>query len=231
LKKITKRALWKYTSLFYNRCDQVIAPSEEIRKELKKHGVRREIAVIPTGIEIEKRKPVRHMGKIILHVGRLSKEKNVQFIIKSLRNILKEDVKLVVASDGPYKNELMKLTKKLGIKNITFTGYLSQKELEKLYSKSDLFVMASKSETQGIVLAEAMAFSLPIIIIDSPVTGNFVRKNKIGLVVKERNFAKGVKKMLYNDNFRRRFTKKLSVKEYDIKNCTDKLIEVYSELL
>lgn len=233
IKRITKKALWKYSSLFYNNCSCVIAPSEEIRNELKRHDIRKEIAVIPTGIEIKIRRPIRHRGKIILHVGRITKEKNIHFILKALKNVLKEDAKLVITSDGPSKDELVKLSKKLGIeRNVIFTGYVSQKNLEELYSKSDLFVMASKSETQGIVLIEAMAFSLPVVVLKSPVIGNFVGRNNIGFVTNEKNFAKEVKKMLFNDKIRKRFIKNCrAVKEYNIRNCTDKLIDVYSELV
>ncbi len=225
IEKITKKALWKYTSLFYNKCDCVIAPSEETKKELIKHGIR-QVKVIPTGISLKGR-PVKHKGRTILHVGRLCKEKNIQFIMKALKNILNGDTKLVITSDGPYKEELMKLAKKLKIeKNVTFTGYLSKKELAKVYARSDLFVMASLSETQGIVLTEAMAFSLPVVVLDSPVTGNFVRQNKIGLVAGRKNFASCVKKLL---NCRKKL-RKIALNEYSIKRCTDKLLDIYKRI-
>jgi 1,2-diacylglycerol 3-alpha-glucosyltransferase len=221
MEKITKKALWKYTSLFYNKCDCVIAPSDETRKELKKHGIKN-VKVIPTGISL-KGKPVKHRGKTILHVGRLCKEKNIQFIMEALKNLLVGDTRLVITSDGPYKDDLMKLAKKLKIENnVVFTGYLSEKELGRLYARSDLFVMASKSETQGIVLTEAMAFSLPVVVLDSPVTGNFVRQNKIGLVAGSKNFASCVKKLLQGRKKNVKYPK-----EYDIKKCTDRLMEIY----
>jgi 1,2-diacylglycerol 3-alpha-glucosyltransferase len=226
LKKITKKALWRYTSLFYNRCDCVVVPSNETKKELEKHGIRHTV-VIPTGISL-KGKPVKHKGRTILHVGRLCREKNIQFIMKALKNILSGSTRLVITSDGPYKEELMKLAKRLKIdKNVVFTGYLSEKELAKVYARSDLFVMASQSETQGIVLTEAMAFSLPVVVLDSPVTGNFVRQNKIGLVASRRNFANCVKKMLNTD--RKKFVKRASGK-YSIKRCTDRLLETYKSI-
>ena len=91
--------------------------------------------------------------------------------------------------------------------------------------------MASKSETQGIVLIEAMAFSLPVVVLNSPVIGNFVRKNNIGFTTNEKNFAAQVKKMLYDSTTRKRFIKNSgAIKEYDIRKCTDKLIGIYSEL-
>src|SRR3989338_4484905 len=91
LKKLSKMLLWKYAALFYNECNIVIAPTEEMKELLVRHGVRKEIKVIPAGIEIPHRKKSKaalrnkyrfsEKDKIILHVGRVTKEKNIGLIL------------------------------------------------------------------------------------------------------------------------------------------------------
>ncbi|MEM7819419.1 MAG: glycosyltransferase [Candidatus Aenigmatarchaeota archaeon] len=240
-KYLFKLGSWKYLSWFYNHCDIVIAPSENIKKVLRKNGFKKKIIVIPTGVKIEsKRKIKKHdlrkkynLGneKIILHVGRITKEKNIKFIIKSLKNILKnENIKFVITSDGPYKNELKKYVNNLGLSNkIIFTGYLSNKELNDFYKLSDVFVMASKSETQGLVLVEAAINKLPIVVLDVPVISDFVKENSFGIVSKKKDFSKNINLILNNNLIRKKILKnyKIVAKKYDIEKCTNQLLNIY----
>lgn len=239
IKKIYGALSWSYMSWFHNRCKAVVAPSNTIKNELKKHGIRR-VTVIPTGIEIQKklsRQTVRKKHKIgnekiILHVGRITKEKNIKFIIDSLKEMLSENTRMIITSDGPYKEELEDYVNKLGIgKKITFTGYISKEELRELYTASDVFVMASKTETQGIVLSEAAVNGLPVVVLNAPVISDFVRETKCGLVATENSFSKSVHSVLYGDE-RKYIMKKCKniEKKYSIKKCADDMLKLYSEV-
>lgn len=236
-RKMLKKGLWKYLIWFYNRCDIVIAPTEQIKKVLIKRGVKSKIVVIPTGVEIKSSRKSKaslrktygfsENDKILLHVGRITKEKNIDFIINSLKNLLKDKKhKLIITSDGPYKENLIRSAEKAGINNIIFTGYLSEDKLNDYYRLSDVFVMASKTETQGLVLLEAVNNELPVVVLDAPVISDFVKENNIGLIAKKEEFLEKIKQIESKkfSNF-----KKVSEK-YDIRKCANNLESVYKEL-
>ncbi len=242
-KKMLKKGLWKYLIWFYNRCDVVIAPTEQIKKILIKKGLKSKIVVIPTGVEIKNIKKSKTKlrekygfsinDKILLHVGRITKEKNIEFIISSLKDLLKDNKhKLIIASDGPYKETLAKIAEKIGIKTIFFTGYLDEDKLNDYYRLSDLFVMASKTETQGLVLLEAVNNELPVVVLDAPVISDFVKENNIGLIAKKYDFSNKVKTLAESKELRNKFLKnfKKVSEKYDIKICAENLENVYKEL-
>ncbi len=241
---LTGKAMWKYCSWFYNRCDCIIAPSEEIKELLKKKGFKKEIKVVPTGVRIKradetkaalKKKYGFNSNKVILHIGRITKEKNIMIILDALKKLLKKDkkIKFVIASDGPHRAELENYTERLGLKeNVVFTGYISPKRLYELYRMSDVFVMASKTETQGLVLMEAVTNYVPIVVMNYPVISDFVKKNGVGFVANKNNFSEMVGKALHNRKARKNFMnngKKL-LHEYSINACAKKLAKIYSEL-
>ncbi len=245
VEKITKRFAWKYCSWFYNHCDCVIAPTEDMKEILSKHKFRKRIIVLPTGTDIKKNKNSRSFlrkkysfspsDKIILHVGRITKEKNIEIILDAMKTVIKKnDAKLIITSDGPMRSELEKYAEALGISdNVIFTGYISDHALNDYYQLSDVFVMASKTETQGIVLIEAAANSLPSVVLDADVTAAFVRQNKTGLVANKKDFAKKLQYMLNNNKIKNNLKKNClsAAKKYDIKKCTDDLVQAYSELI
>lgn len=240
IREITKRILWKYVIWFYNKCDAVIVPSPSIKKMLRRHGLKRDIYVIPTGMETDKRRGNRKElrkkygfgpeDKIILHVGRLSKEKNIFFILDSIKKI-KYD-KLIITSDGPVKKALERHAKKNKIPNVIFTGFVPKRHLQDLYSISDVLVFASRSETQALILLEAVFNNLPVVVLSSPVLRDFVIENKIGITSSNRNFGHAVEKVLGNDTLRERFKMncKPARKKYSIESTTAPLIRLYSKL-
>jgi len=231
-KKFLKSIAWRYSSWFYNMCDAVIAPSPEIKTLLQKHGIKRRIEVVPTGIEKPRklkksilRKKCGFSGKekILLHVGRISREKNIGFIINALRNKPKNWV-LIIASDGPYKFHLEKMVSRLGMDGVIFTGFISGKKLNELYYLADALLVASKSETQSIVLAEAVSRGLPAVALSSPVTANFIRKNSAGIATNSEDFFDAIKNTLSGN-------KRVQMKGYMIEETTNSIIEIYKSLI
>ncbi len=238
-RRLAKMLLWKYTALFYNECDIVIAPTGEMKKLLIRHGVRKWIKVIPAGIEIIRSKKSKAAlrkkhgfsgkDKLILHVGRVTREKNIMLILNAMKSL--DGAKLIIASDGPYRNVLENAAKKMGISgSVIFTGFVNEGTLNEFYRMSDVFVMASKTETQGIVLAEAAVQGLPIVALNSPVIADFVAKNGAGLVSDERGFAENVRLVLKNKELRKRFANNGAIKNYDIRKCTRDLADIYLRL-
>jgi 1,2-diacylglycerol 3-alpha-glucosyltransferase len=151
-----------------------------------------------------------------------------------LQKTLKDNTILVITSDGPQKKNIENLCKDLSLTGkVIFTGYLDKEKLDDYYSMADIFVMASKTETQGIVLFEAMKHQLPVVVLESPVIGSFVKKHKIGVVASRNNFAHSVSRILKNSKLQKKYslTGKKTAKEYDIRNSVKNLIDFYKNVI
>jgi len=179
---LIKKFTIQLTAGYANLCDSVVAPSQTIKNLLKKRKVKSRIEVIPTGIKVEDYS--RGQGKkfrdthnisedkfLVGFVSRIAKEKNIYFLAKAAAKLLKEtkDAHFLIVGDGPDKNSLEAFFKKQGLEDrATFTGTLNGKDLADAYKAMDLFSFASFTETQGLVIQEAMAASLPVVALDAP---------------------------------------------------------------
>jgi len=156
------------------KTDCIIVPTEKVRMILQGYGVDRSIRVIPTGIDLgrfavsaDTEKLNQSLGipegnRILLYVGRLAREKNLEEIMIYFSKIRHERLTFLIVGDGPYRTELEKTAVRLGIeKNVVFTGMISPERIAPYYHLGDLFVSASGSETQGLTYAEALASGLP----------------------------------------------------------------------
>jgi len=176
-----------------NAVNALISPSIAMRDILRRYGVRTPISVIPTGIDLENwRTPTapdpRHaLGlsstqPMLLFVGRLAFEKNVEFLLNMLTRLIEQrpDTCLVLAGEGPAEKHLRKLTAQLGLEaHVHFVGYLPRDgQLQALYRAADAFVFASATETQGLVLVEALALGLPVVALAEMGTRDVVREGE-----------------------------------------------------
>ena len=168
----------RFSSSQCNQAQGVIAPSTVIVDLLKKYGVKNNIKIIPTGINSQKFKHgdggkfrkkfnISPHKKILLNVSRVAYEKNIGLLIQLVDKVRKHmpDIMLVIAGEGPAKNAYMEQAKKLNLgEHIAFVGYLDRdSELIDCYHSADLFVFSSVTETQGLVLLEAMAAGTPVV--------------------------------------------------------------------
>jgi glycosyltransferase involved in cell wall biosynthesis len=238
LMKPAQRFAWNWCRRFYNRCDSVIAPSQATARLLKQKGVSKPIRIIPTGISITKpvgkrtaavfRKKYKLHGKVLLHVGRVTREKNIETIIDAVAKI--QDARLAIASDGPHLPELKKYAERKSLGGrVRFLGYLSKRELATAYAAADLFVCASKSETQGIVLLEAAVSALPIVALDAPVVSDFIRENRVGIISNELDFARKILSALNDTKLHSRVSSraKAIAQKYSIERCAKELVNLY----
>jgi glycosyltransferase involved in cell wall biosynthesis len=161
-----------------NAVDAVIAPSPQMAESLRAYGVRPEIRVIPTGLDA-----ARHAGgdrarfrarhgiapgrPVALVVSRVAHEKNIGFLIGALGRLSRRipDSLLVIAGEGPALEPLKRDVAARGLGgHVLFVGYLDRAgPLLDCYRAADVFVFASRTETQGLVLLEAMAAGLPVV--------------------------------------------------------------------
>ena len=199
-----------YIKSFCNRVDCVITPTNKVSNELRSIGVRTRIEVVPTGMDMalaEKADPkgVRYNhgipkhAKVLLFVGRLAKEKNLDFLLKAFEAIRgdRNDLYLLIAAGGPMNSEL----KGRGIRNAIFAGAVGYPEIFNYYAASDIFVFSSLSETQGLVLAEAMACGIPQVAVAAQGVSDVVVDGVPGFVTKESidDFAAKVSELLSDD--------------------------------
>ena len=167
-----ERLAWIYLRNLLKRADGVIAPTASTAAELKRNGViAKEMRIVPTGIDIARfsadgdgskiRERYGLDGKVAIHVGRMSYEKNIDLVLRAVAGI--EDIKIMIVGKGPAKDDLKKLTEELGIEDrVIFTGFVPDDELPEYYAAADVAVSASKFETQGLSVIEAMACGLPV---------------------------------------------------------------------
>lgn len=237
-----KKITWQTVNKIYSNCDLVIAPSLPIKDLLIKQGFKKNIEVLPSGIDGRIFTPDRiykKSGFKILHVGRISYEKNVDVILKAFKIILDllPTTKLIIAGDGPALNDIKDLSYKLDIyKNIEFTGFIDRGNLPKLYKEADVFVTASTMETLGLVVLEAMSCGLPVVAVNKYALPWLVKNNKNGFIIKpfsETEMAEGLIKILNNKTLATKFSKQ-SIKfaqNYNISDIIVKLENIYEKLL
>jgi len=168
--KHSKRIFYRYITFLYNFSDYIIFPSEHARKEANLNGLGKNLLneVISNGIDIYKFSPAKKRQKRILFVGRLMKEKCIPTFIEASAIVsrIHPEYEFIIAGDGYLKESLKELANKINPK-IRFTGFISDEELVKLYQTSQIFVLPSESELQGIVLLEAMSTGMVTIASDS----------------------------------------------------------------
>ena len=179
---LLKRYVIELATGYANLCDHVIAPSESIRDILVKRKVQTPITVIPTGVDMDRfargdgtefRKEfgIATDGFVVGHIGRLAPEKNLEFLAMAVCEFIKfhSNAYFVAVGDGPSKSIIESLFRRHRIHERLFlTGSLEGKKLVEAYHAMDVFAFASQTETQGMVLTEAMAAGVPVVAVDAP---------------------------------------------------------------
>ncbi|MCU0833418.1 MAG: glycosyltransferase [Chromatiaceae bacterium] len=173
-----RAAARRFSASQCNAVDALVVPSRAMLDVLHGYGVGTHAEVIPTGIELDRfssgdgarfreRHDIAPARPVLVHVGRLAFEKNIDFLLHVLVRVRRQvpDVLLVIAGEGPARRELEALSTRLGLRDhVLFVGYLSRDgALEDCYCAGAAFVFASRTETQGLVLLEAMALGVPVV--------------------------------------------------------------------
>ena len=155
----------------------VVAPSRKVEKLLRDYGVRCRIEVIPTGVdlgayrqepdaarmaELRRRWALKEGRTVLLYLGRMAKEKNLERLIDQIAAAGRRDVTLLLVGDGPDREEVLDYAREKGL-DVVFTGMVPHGEVADYYRLGDLFVTASTSETQGLTYFEALAAGVPVL--------------------------------------------------------------------
>lgn len=218
----SSKKIVEYLTLFY--CDktasELIVPTKKTYDLFKeKYQVDRNIHIIPTGIELErfyieqidkkgldllrKKEKIKKDDFVLLFIGRLAQEKNVVYLLDVVRDIIPKcpKLKLMIVGDGPDFEEYKQIVDKYNIQdNVIMTGKVDWEKVPYYYHLSSAFITASKTETQGLTVIEAMASSVPPICIDDESFRNTVVDGLNGRIFNTEDECKNIIIELYNDH-------------------------------
>lgn len=235
---------------YANSSDALIAPTQGVADKIKGWGVRRKINVIPTGVieaqfenpdrkKIRDRYGIRDNEILLVLISRLTEEKNVEFLLRALVPVIKKhtNVKFLLGGEGYLAGKIKTMAKKSNIKDsVIFSGLVSREEVKNYLLAGDIFVHASKSETQGMILSEAMYMGLPIVAINATGANDLIENNVSGLLVKDslEEFSQGVKSLIDNSSLRKNLgknAKRIAGEKYASKVCAGEMLIVYEKAI
>ncbi len=207
---------WKYMHWFYGQLDTIFVNSEQYRQSWIDRGLdAAKIRILPRGLDTRLFTPGRSepdfwkqfgsngSGVRLLFVGRISKEKDLDILVQSFRQLREEKVpvQLSIVGHGPFSKELAEM-----LPEACYTGYLTGTELAKAYASSDVFVFPSTTDTFGNVIIEAQAAGLPVIVSDIGGPRELVSDGVNGLITKARDvadFTQAIRRLVEDEALRK----------------------------
>jgi len=245
---VLERGLRLYLRVFLRKSTGVVVPSRAILEEILELSPEARVAdVIPTGVDPDRFSPavsgqsVRtkwglNGSDVILHVGRIAPEKNLGTLIHAFPRIQEEnpDTKLLVVGSGPYLERYYDLVRHMDLSgDVIFTGFVPDVDLPKYYAAADTFAIASKFETQGIVVLEALAAGRPVAGANFRAIPEFVHEGENGFLFNPSDMqgcAEAVLRCLEGRNAMRAAARE-SALPFSVVKCTRRLEDVYERLL
>jgi len=241
----TRKLMTYWTYLF----DKVIAPTEKIRELLEEWGVpSHKLATIPTGIDTSSfSQPVKwnirniysipEDEKILLFVGRIGKEKNIDFLLRTFKKLLEKrrDVHFVIIGEGEEKGSLESLAEELQISDrVYFTGGRDRKDVIDSYNVADIFWFASFSETQGLVILESLTAGTPVVALGRLGVYELLKNKESGGIMldelEEEAFINGVESLLDDkEEYEKRalMGKKFVKKNFSLQHSVEEMLKLY----
>lgn len=253
--KLMKKMGQDIVKFYLKRADKIIVPTANIGKVVQRYGIEKEVHILPTGIPDSflyckkenidcfraaffEKNPALQNKRILLYVGRIVKEKNLDFLFSVLESVLSviPNVALLFVGGGPELKAMQEAAHTSPLKeNIFFTEYRPRNELIYYYHLSDIFVFPSLTETQGLVTIEAMAAGLPVVAIGAKGTVDVMQGNNGGFMVENDMliFAKRVIELLSDEALYE--TKRREAvqwgKKWALSSLALRLVNIYAECL
>lgn len=240
-----KRGLVAYLQNYCQSTNLIVAPSSMAKRALRRWRIDRPVEVVPSGVDLSlfpadqeaaRRQLRQKLGiastdLVLLYVGRLSKEKNLSFLLRAFSQIRERNIKLVLVGGGPL---LKTINPELRPEIIT-TGEVPYPEILKYYLVGDVFVFASTSETQGLVLAEAKAAGLPVVALFAGGLVDTVRNGLDGYLLprQETVFIEHLQRLLGDPTWRAKLAaaaRQDAVERFAAKVVAKKMESVYNSL-
>jgi len=240
---------WRYFLKIFSQVDAVTTPTLTGAKLLANIGLKKEVIPISCGIDFKIFNPLNNGDylkakynlpdkPILLYLGRLDKEKNVNELIDAFALVLKKvDAHFLIAGFGAEEENLKKQAERLKIKDaVTFTGFVSDEDKPNFYAVADCFAIACLVELQSIVTMEAMASGLPVAAVDALALPHLVRDGENGCLFPPRDIGRlsdCLTSILSDRNLRVRMSEASLniIKEHDINNIIIKYEEIYNQVI
>jgi 1,2-diacylglycerol 3-alpha-glucosyltransferase len=239
--RMTRSAAVGLTRAYANVADAVIVPTPAMETHLRAIGVTSRIDVVPSGIDVgffaggRRREDVRARFGVapgetmVLMVGRLAKEKNLELALAAFAALRMPAAKLVIVGDGPEREHLAASAARAGIaQSAHFAGELPRAELPDAYGSADVFLFTSRSETQGLVLAEALAAGLPVVAVDAPQTRDVLGDAGSVVAADAERLADALRAAI---STARPPTDPAAAARFDTRRLVDRIIALYVSLL
>jgi 1,2-diacylglycerol 3-alpha-glucosyltransferase len=191
------RGAIRWSAGFADTADLVLAPSDFVARRLRAQGVRRPIEVLPTGIDLDRFRPgdradarrtlrLAADDRVLLYVGRLDREKNLEFLLEAIARVRVPRVRLLLVGRGTQVAALRRAAEARGVADrVDLRGGSPPDGLPAYYRAADAFVFASTTETQGLAVLEAMACGLPVVAVRATGIEEVVAEGVSGLLVPE----------------------------------------------
>ncbi len=214
----TSRAyiLWRIKRMLL-KCNRVIAPSNAVERVVLRLMPGAPTRVVPTGVDVARfaggeRSATRKVLGLapeevaLLYVGRLASEKNLGFLLRSVAPVLKnQPAKLVLVGGGPSMEVLKRQATTLGIASrVVFAGFVEPEHINNFYAMADVFTFASRTETQGLSIAEALCAGLPCVVVNAMGAAEAIEPGEDGFLVppQENRFRAAVEQLVCDGELR-----------------------------
>lgn len=246
---LVKRWAWKQFRSVFERIDIVTCPTQTAVQVVQRNDLRKMALVVSNGVDLSK----FHVGNngaylkekykipgepILLYVGRIDQEKNIDMVLRALALVTKKiNIHFVVAGDGEKKGDLKKLIKELNLeKFVSFTGYVLNEDLHNLYRIADCFIIAGAAELQSLVTMEAMASGLPVIALNVLALPELVKPGVNGYLFERddiNSLAQDITRIFSDDLLRKKMAVKSLelIQDHDINHTIRKFESLYQSLL
>ncbi len=248
-RKTLERAAVRLTRVYANAADAVIVPTAAMLARLRELGVTSRIAVVPSAIDVDlfahgrRSTAVRALlgpstspgqpddrAPLVLAVSRLAREKNLETAIAALGHARSAGVRLAIVGEGPHRVALEAFAAACGVADrVRFVGALPREALPDVYASADAFVFASTTETQGLVVAEALAAGLRVVAVDTPAMREVVGSG--GVVVAPQPAALGAALDQVLALGRNESAVHLAQSQFSIATQTRRILDLYGEVL
>ncbi len=239
---------------YANTCDVVFAPSDSIRQLIKARGVKTQIDVVPTGVNparfatdngsaMRKSLGISENAFVVGHLGRISKEKNIKYLASSVIRFLRSEHSpsnacFAIFGDGPTMKSIEQMFANAGLTNRLYKGGIIDKaRVPDAFHTMDVFAFSSHSETQGMVITEAMAAGAPVVALDAPGVRDVVQNGVNGILLNsttESAFANAIQEIsdLPAKQYRLMSTAALATAEtYSMTNTAKKALQCYDRTI
>ena len=249
---ITNEAIRRIIFNLSDKVDIITTPSQSMKDLISNYKIKKEITVIPNAIDVNifrkiDRQEVELLKKelnitpddvVVIYVGRVSLEKNIDKIIKALALIRDKKIDnfvFIVVGDGTAVKQLNSLADSLRLsEKVKFVGAIEREKVRYYYHIGDIFAFSSTSETFGMVIIEALASGLPVLAVKAPGAVDIIQDGFDGILVEDdvSQFAEQLENLIQNKNLREMlsFNGLESVQRYSIETVSDQVLDLYDRL-